>query len=85
MDLKKNKTSKFGKTFMINYNESNDVRYFWVVYVNIVTNWGPYNNDLSFLPKKWKLINVKNLSAKWVKTFVHIRNLYQALNHALKL
>ena len=81
-------TSQFNKDFIKAYIEESDERYFFEVDVQYPEKLHDIHNDLSFLPKRMKNEKVKKLVANWhdkSEYAIHIRNLKQALIHALVL
>ena len=80
-------TSKINEEFIKNYNENNKKGYILEVDVKYPKKLHDSHSDLPFLPKRMKLINVKNSFVICIikKNVVHIKSLKQALNHGLKL
>ena len=81
-------TSQFNEDFIKKYNEESDEGYFLEVDVQYPEKLYELHNDLPFLPGRMKLEKVEKLVANLhdkTEYFIHIRNLKQALNHALIL
>ena len=71
-------TSQFNEDFIQNYNEKSNKGYLEILH--------KLHNDLSFLPERIKIKNVKKLVVNLHDRTVfvtHIRKLKQALNHKL--
>ena len=83
----KNK-SKFNESFIKNYDENSNNRYFFEVNVEYPKMLFNLHKDLSFLPEREKMEKcgklVCNIKDK-EKYEIHIRALKQALNHLLIL
>ena len=61
-----NDISKINEEFINNYNENNDKGYILEVDVKYPRKLHNLHSDLPFLPKKWKLINVKSLCVIYI-------------------
>ena len=80
--------SQFNEEFIKNYNEESHKGYFIKADVQYAENLHNLHNDLSFLPERMKIEKVEKLAANLhdkTEYVIHIRNLKQALNHALVL
>ena len=80
-------TSQFNEDSIKNYNEESDEGYFLKLMFNILKNCMNFNG-LPFLPERMKTQRVEKLVANLhdkTEYVIHIRNLKQALNHALVL
>ena len=80
--------SQFNEEFIKNYNEESYKGYFIKADVQYAENLHNLHNDLSFSPERMKIEKVEKLAANLhdkTEYVIHIRNLKQALNHALVL
>ena len=80
--------SQFNEEFIKNYNEESYKGYFIKADVQYDENLHNLHNDLSFSPERMKIEKVEKLAANLhdkTEYVIHIRNLKQALNHALVL
>ena len=81
-------TSQFNEDFIKNYNVESDEGYFLEVDVQYLEKLHELHYDLPFLQEGMKIEKVEKLVANLydkTKYVIHIRNLKQALNHALVL
>ena len=79
-------TSQFNEDSIKNYNEESDEGYFLEVDIQYLEKLHELHTDLPFLPERMKIGNVEKLVANLhdkIEYVIHIRNLKQALNHAL--
>ena len=80
--------SEFGEGFKKSYYEKSQERYFIEADIQYSKVLHELHNDLSFLPRGWKLEKLKNILATLHdknEYVFRIRNLKQALNHGLVL
>ena len=80
--------SQFREGFVESYNEESDKGYFLEVDVQYPGKLHELHNDLPFLPGRIKIHKFQKLIANLhdkKEYVIHIRNLRQALNHALIL
>ena len=80
--------SQFNESFIRNYDENRDIRYFLEVDIDYPKKLFNPHKDLPFLPVRKKVNKVKKLicSIEDKENYViHIRVLKQALNHGLVL
>ena len=80
--------SSINEDFVKKYNEESDEGYFPQVDVQYLEKLHELQIDLPFLPERMKIEKVKKLVANLhykTESIKHIRNLKQALNHALVL
>ena len=81
-------TSQFNEDFIKNYNEESDEGYFLEDDVQYLEKLHELHNDLPFLLETMKIEKIEKLVANFhdkTEYVIHIRNLKQALNHALVL
>ena len=80
--------SEFNEYFIKSYDDVSGEGYFFEVDVQYPGNLHNLYNDLPFLPERMKMEKVEKLVANLhdkEESFIHIRNLRQALNHKLVL
>ena len=78
--------SGLNESFITNYNEESDDRYFLEVDVQYPENLHNLHNDLPFLLKRIKIEKVGNFVANLhdkEEYVIQIKNLKQTLNHGL--
>ena len=79
-------SSKFDESFIKNYNENSNKRYFLEVDVGYLKNLFNLHSDLPFLPERNKIKKCNKLVCNVhdkENYVVHIRALKQELNHGL--
>ena len=77
--------SEFNENFIKKYDKNSNTGYFLEVDVEYPKDLSISLKDLPFLPERQKIEKVEKLANDKEKYVVHIRDLKQALNHALKL